>query len=113
MRNDATPLKRLLFLALLFLPLALKAGALTHRGHGLLLELREGGKVVVIKHKAIRGFMPAMTMKFELADPALAKGLKLGQAVDFTLTKQGNFWPITALSPTAAASSAAPAAKHP
>ena len=100
MRTDAPPLRRLLF-ALLLLSQALAAAARSHQGHGVLLELRDGGKVLLIRHQAIPGFMPAMTMTFELSDPSMAKGLKAGQAVDFTLTKRGNFWPITALRPAA------------
>jgi Cu/Ag efflux protein CusF len=88
-------------LLLLLLPGALAAAARVHQGHGVLLELREGGKVLLIRHQAIPGFMPAMTMTFAVADPKLAKGLKPGQEVGFTLTKHGNFWPITALRPDA------------
>jgi protein SCO1/2 len=95
MRNEPAPFRRIL-LALLLLP-GLAAEARSHQGHGVLLELREGGKVLLIRHQAIPGFMPAMTMTFELSDPKLAKGLKAGEAVDFTLTKRGHFWPITAL----------------
>ena len=87
-------------LCCLLLPFALAAAKPpSHRGHGVLLELREHGQVLLIRHQAIPGFMPAMTMTFELSDPKLARGLKPGQAVEFTLTKHGNFWPITALRP--------------
>jgi Cu/Ag efflux protein CusF len=90
--------KRCLLLLALGLPLGLAAaGPATHRGHGVLLEVREQGKVLLIRHEAIRGFMPAMTMTFALDDPARLKGIQAGQAVDFTLTQRGNFWPITAL----------------
>jgi len=94
----------------LALPLGLwAAGPATHRGRGVLLEVREQGKVLLIRHEAIRGFMPAMTMTFALDDPSQLKGIRTGQAVDFTLTKRGNFWPITAL--RSAASKPGPAPK--
>jgi Cu/Ag efflux protein CusF len=47
-----------------------------------------------------------MTMAFKLADPALARGLKKGQAVDFAFDKQGEDYRITAIAPQATASGA-------
>jgi Cu(I)/Ag(I) efflux system membrane fusion protein len=50
---------------------------------------------------------PAMTMPFSLADAALARGLKKGEAVSFTFDKQGEDYRITAI-----AKPAAPADPH-
>ena len=73
------------------------AKATTHQGLGVLRELKDHGKLLVIQHHAIPGFMPAMTMSFELADPGLARGLRVGDTIRFTLTRKGDFWPITAI----------------
>jgi Cu/Ag efflux protein CusF len=88
------------------------APATVHQGQGVLKKITEGGKVLVIKHKAIPGYMPAMTMSFELADPALAKDLVVGDRISFTLTKKGNFWPITALHKDGVQASAQAGASH-
>jgi len=41
-----------------------------------------------------------------LVDPALARGLKIGQTVSFSFDKQGEDYRITAIAPLAAASGA-------
>ncbi len=41
--------------------------------------------VVVLTHGEIAGFMPAMTMGFRTQDPALLRGLAVGDNVRFTL----------------------------
>lgn len=72
-----------------------KAGE-THSAKGVIKEFGEGSKVVVIQHEAFAdGFMEGMTMSFELRDPAMAKGLKVGDKVEFTLTYSGKGFPIT------------------
>lgn len=71
------------------------AKSVTHRAHGVIKEIKDNGSVLVIKHGAIAGYMDAMTMPFSLTDSAMAKDLKVGDKVDFTLTQSGNFWPIT------------------
>jgi hypothetical protein len=43
-----------------------------------------------------------MTMPFSLADAALARGLKKGEAVSFSFDKQGADYRITAIAPQAA-----------
>jgi Cu/Ag efflux protein CusF len=42
---------------------------------------------VVIAHEDIPGFMPAMTMSFEVRNPALLEKFTLGEHVRFTLEK--------------------------
>lgn len=97
-RPFASALAFLLAFALA-LPLALKADTAPekHHGVGVVKGIEKGGKVLVIQHEAIPGFMEAMTMPFELADPALAKGVKVGDHVRFTIVHKGDFWPIVAL----------------
>jgi len=60
-----------------------------YTGHGVIQLFQEDGRIVVLKHDAIVGFMEGMTMGFELQDVALAKGLKVGDGVDFTLQVHG------------------------
>ena len=60
-----------------------------YTGHGVIQLFQEDGRIVVLKHEAIVGFMDAMTMGFELQDPASAKRLKVGDTVDFTLQVKG------------------------
>ena len=55
---------------------------------------------VTLDHAAVPALKwPAMTMPFKLADPALARGLKKGQAVSFSFDKQGDDYRITAIAP--------------
>ncbi|HXG03524.1 MAG TPA: copper-binding protein [Candidatus Binatia bacterium] len=46
--------------------------------------IREIG-VVVLTHEDIPGFMPAMTMGFRAADPALYRDVEVGDVIRFTL----------------------------
>lgn len=51
---------------------------------GIISRIDEASGKVGIKHEAIDNLkMPPMTMVFLLADPALIKGLKVGDAVRF------------------------------
>ena len=98
-------MKRMLshILCILSLGLALLAGcskapapaAETHSTTGVVVEVRPN--VLVIQHQDFPGFMKAMTMPFELADPGLAKGIKPGDKVSFTLTKTEQGYPLTAI----------------
>lgn len=63
---------------------------------------------VVIEHEDIPGLMPAMTMNFDVADPAMLEGLKKGQAIEFTVEFTGKAYVVsryTVLEENAAASS--------
>lgn len=78
-------------------PASSLAAPTVHHGRGVLRGFQDHGRVLVIEHQAIPGFMGAMTMPFELAQPSLARGLRVGDRVDFTLSHRGDFWPITAI----------------
>jgi Cu/Ag efflux protein CusF len=67
----------------------------THSSTGVIQEVQQGGKVLVIAHQDFPGFMKAMTMPFETVDPKMAEGLKKGDKVAFTLTRQEDQYPIT------------------
>jgi len=70
----------------------------THTTTGVIKEFASENKVVVLQHQAFPdGFMEGMTMSFQLADPKLAKGLKLGDKVEFTLQYTGTGFPITSI----------------
>jgi protein SCO1/2 len=47
--------------------------------------LEPDGKTAIIRHEAIAGYMPAMTMPFEVRDTNLLRGLKAGDAISFEL----------------------------
>jgi Cu/Ag efflux protein CusF len=65
---------------------------------GVVQGFQAEGKVIILKHQKIEGLMDAMTMGFELADPAKAKDLKPGDNVHATLTKMDQTYKITAIS---------------
>jgi len=52
---------------------------------GQVLAIRSDGREVTIRHQEIKGFMPAMTMPFQVKDPAVAKGRLPGDLVKATL----------------------------
>ena len=67
---------------------------------GVIARLDEGSGKVGIKHEAIDNLkMPAMTMVFRVADPALLKDLKVGDAVRFHAENPGGKLTITQIQP--------------
>ena len=56
-------------------------------GQGVVQKVVAGDRRVVIAHDDIPGFMRAMTMSFEVRDPALLAQLTPGERVRFTLEK--------------------------
>jgi protein SCO1/2 len=66
-------------------PAAVAPAVKTYTGRGKIQAFQSDGKVVVLEHGPIAGFMEAMTMPFELKDPALGKAFKKGDVVDFSL----------------------------
>jgi Cu(I)/Ag(I) efflux system membrane fusion protein len=77
-----------------------------YRTSGVIVDI--DGAQVTLDHAAVPALKwPAMTMPFKLADPALGRGLKKGQAVDFSFDKQGDDYRITAITPGAAAPASA------
>ncbi len=61
----------------------------TYEVAGSVVRVEPSRRSVVIDHETIPGFMEAMTMPFEVRDPAILKGLRKGQAVRFELVVQG------------------------
>jgi protein SCO1 len=64
---------------------------------GVVRAVRAEEKQVTIEHSAIEGLMPAMTMSFDVADPALLAGLAPGQYVEFRIVHRADRFEITAL----------------
>jgi protein SCO1/2 len=50
---------------------------------GLVRELPADGQTVVVRHEEIPGFMPKMTMSFDVRDTNELRGLKPGDAITF------------------------------
>lgn len=49
------------------------------------MDIDAKGRYIVIRHDEIKDFMDPMTMPFHLASPALAKAVRVGDQVEFTL----------------------------
>jgi protein SCO1/2 len=83
------------FLCFLILALfAFTASAQTnqeiHAAKGVVLEVTPAEKKVTIKHEAIRGYMQAMTMPFDVKDTNELTGLTPGDVVTFRVVVQGD-----------------------
>ncbi len=86
----STSFSRLLALAVVSAALAAGCGRNTsdHRQyqlHGQVLNFSPDRKEATIKHDAIPGFMPAMTMPYKVQDPALFDGVAPGDIIDAVL----------------------------
>ena len=57
---------------------------------GQVLSLEPARKMLTIKHEEIRGFMPAMTMPYEVRDAKLLDGLAAGDLINATLVVVSN-----------------------
>ena len=93
---------KLLQLPILALALALSStiGLADDKGEmvdGVVKEVRESGDLT-IKHGPIKQLdMSAMTMVFKLKDPALGKGVKVGDSVQFHVEDIGGKLTITSM----------------
>jgi protein SCO1/2 len=65
-----------------------------YSAHGVVREVLEGDRQVVIAHEDIPGLMPAMTMNFEVPDPALLASLAPGQVIDFEVEFDGHAYRV-------------------
>ena len=57
---------------------------------GQVLSLEPARKMLTVKHEEIKGFMPAMTMPYEVRDAKLLDGLAPGDLIDATLVVVSN-----------------------
>lgn len=83
-------------LALLVSLLAAGCGSGTKRyeAEGVVFEVNREFRQVLIAHEDIPGLMPAMTMNFDVADPALLDTLKQGQRIRFELEFTGSSYRV-------------------
>ncbi len=57
---------------------------------GQVLSLEPARKLLTVKHEEIKGFMPAMTMPYEVRDTRLLDGLAPGDLINATLVVVSN-----------------------
>ncbi len=66
-------------------------------GQGAVREVDPASRQIVVAHEEIRGLMPAMTMSFDVPDPALLEGLAPGQEIEFDLEVREKAFRIVAI----------------
>jgi protein SCO1/2 len=69
----------------------------TFEARGIVRAVRADERQVTIEHGEVANLMPAMTMSFDVADPALLAGLAPGQYVEFRIARDGDRFEIVAL----------------
>ena len=79
--------------------------SVTYEGTGTVIDLDPAARQVRIEHDEIPGFMPQMTMSFDVAEAALLDGVAPGARVRFTLLRSATRLWITDLEVTAEAGS--------
>jgi len=62
----------------------------TYTVRGVFLESRSGGRIAVIAHEEVPGYMDSMTMPFNVKTPAELKGLQSGDQITFQLSVTDN-----------------------
>lgn len=88
------------FAAALMAALAFAActGKAPEQAEGVVRAVYLGEPAILIAHGEIRSLgMAPMTMEFVLADPALARDLKVGDRVVFTAIRRGDDYLITGI----------------
>ena len=55
---------------------------------GVVREIRRERSSITIHHEDVPGYMPSMTMPFELEDMSLLEGVSVGDTVRFTFTRE-------------------------
>ena len=71
----------------------------TYEARGVIRAIDREASRVTIHHEDVPGYMPEMTMPFDLADAALVDGVSVGDSVTFTFhPESGGRHVITALS---------------
>ena len=76
--------------------------AATHAARGKVVSVDEQAGKVKLTHEPIASLKwPKMTMDFKAHDPAILKGLKPGDQIDFEIMKMGGAYRIMKISPSA------------
>lgn len=74
-----------------------------HTGTGRITQVNAKTGELEMEHDPIPSLdWPSMTMEFEVKDPAILKGLKPGQQVEFDLIKEDGGFPVVAIRPKSA-----------
>jgi protein SCO1/2 len=76
-----------------------QGGPGVYDAHGVVESVNREYGQVVIHHEDIPGLMPAMTMSFDVPDPALLEKLQPRQVVDFQLEFTGRAYNVVAVTP--------------
>ncbi len=85
-----------------------EAAKKVHTGTGRITKVDAASGELEMQHEPIPSLdWPGMTMEFEVKDPAILKGLKVGQMVDFDLVKEDDGFPVVAIRPKGAKPGAA------
>jgi protein SCO1/2 len=79
--------------------------------HGQVVSLDRSHKMVTLKHDDIKGFMPAMTMPYEVQEVKALDGLRPGDLIDATLVVFSNGAYLTGIEQVGAATLEAPPAE--
>jgi Cu(I)/Ag(I) efflux system periplasmic protein CusF len=80
-------------------PTATKAAA-GEMSEGEVRKLDKAGKKITLKHGPLKNLdMPAMTMVFQAADPAMLDKVKVGDKVRFVATNPGGKLTVTEIEP--------------
>jgi protein SCO1/2 len=66
-------------------------------GEGVVTGVEPALRQLGVDHEEIPGLMPAMSMNFDVADPALLEGLEPGQHIHFRLSFDGRVYRIVAV----------------
>ncbi len=81
--------------------LALACGGASEKRYearGVVEDVNRKYGQVLIDHEDIEGLMPAMTMSFDVPDPAVLDGLERGQAIDFVVSFDGRAYRVVEVS---------------
>ncbi|PJI41832.1 copper-binding protein [Ferrovibrio sp.] len=97
-------MKKLILATALFLALGgtgLDAFAqMMGKGEGEIRKVDKEASKITIKHGPIEGMdMPGMTMVFQVRDPGLLDKAKVGETVNFTVTKDSGAMVVTSVEP--------------
>jgi len=87
-------LSRAVLAALVLLCAASCEDVRRYGGRGIVEDVKPEQGLVLIDHEKIPGLMDAMTMNFDVGDPALFETLRAGQKISFTLLKTSRAYEI-------------------
>lgn len=69
-----------------------------HPLRGVVTRIEADASALMVKHEAIPGVMPAMTMQFK-AGPAALQPLRQGQTITATMVRRGDDWWLEDIKP--------------